>query len=393
MSGRRGERRLLFARSVDAANINAQSRNAKEILSRWSATDWRPTAIAFGEPDENVAGNPNVDLVRIASDRWWRARLWQVYQGSFDAIVYPGMHHRADYLALRTRLLSRRRVPIISTIEGLSGSTADDSREAFYSGVAGHPVFCQKLAPDHLGRLEWISQVSDHIVALSPFLVRMAEAKYGSKVSCVPLGISLDHFRAGERSERARPLVVTAGNLGEHKRPDFFLTLAERFPAADFRWFGEGPLRPRMAAEAKRLGLSNLEAPGSLLPHRLAEEFAAADIFVLPSRSEGVPKVSQEAAAASVAQIVFGFYETPSVVDGENGFVVWDDDQFVARLHALLEDRALTRRFGEKGRAMAEAWRWDHVARTWQDEICNRLDHLLGRKAMTALRSSTPGTA
>jgi glycosyltransferase involved in cell wall biosynthesis len=386
-------RRILFARSVDAANINAQSRNAKEILRRWSVPDWRPTAIAFGEADKDVAANPHVDLIRISPDRWWRARLWQVYQGSFDAIVYPGMHHSADYFALRTRLLSRRRVPIISTIEGLSGSTADESREAFFSAAAGHRVYCQKLAPAHLSRVEWISGASDHIIALSPFLVRMAEAKYGNEVSCVPLGIALDHFSSVERARFDRPVVVTAGNLGEHKRPDFFLSLAEKFPQADFKWFGDGPLRKRMAAEAKRLGLMNLDVPGSLNPDRLAAEFGRANLFVLTSRSEGVPKVSQEAAAAGLAQIVFGFYEAPSVVDGGNGFVVWDDEQFAARLKTMIDDPALASRMGDKGRTMAAQWSWDRVALEWQSSICGRLEKLVSGRAALPVSVESLGTS
>src|SRR5690348_7466588 len=108
-----------------------------------------------------------------------------------------------------------------------------------------------------------------------------------------------------------------------------------------------------MISESKRLGLANLRAPGALPSARLAEELTRASIFVLPSLSEGVPKVTQEAAAAGLAQVVFGFYEAPSVVDGENGFVVWDDERFMARLKTLVDDPSLVRRFGDKGRAMA----------------------------------------
>src|SRR5262249_49715062 len=155
----------------------------------------------------------------------------------------------------------------------------------------GHAVFCQKLRASHLDRVEWMHEYASHIIAISPFLERMALAKYGTKVSCLPLGIDGSLWRCRAPTPRSRPLVVSAGNGRAHKRPETFLDFAKAFPDADFRWYGDGELRMPLASEAKRLGLANVSLPGAIDPERLAEEFASADIFVLPSKSEGVPKV------------------------------------------------------------------------------------------------------
>ena len=262
-----------------------------------------------------------------------------------------------------------RGLPVISTIEELSGSVSDDAREAFFSAHAGHSVFCHKLAPSHLERVEWITRNSSHIVAISPFLARMAAAKYGAKVSELQLGTDVALWRGGRHTPNARPVVVSAGNVQAHKRPQRFLDFARMFPEADFTWFGEGDLRTHLASEAAQLGLSNLRFPGAVAPERLAAEFGAADIFVLPSKSEGVPKVTQEAAAAGLAQVVFGFFETPSVVNGENGFAVWNDTEFEVRLGQLLNDVGLRRRLGNSGEQMAKDWSWDRFAPMWERHI------------------------
>ena len=275
-------RRILFARAADTDNFNAQCKNAQHILRHWRSSHWRPTIVAFRDPDPHVAANPNVDILPIRPDRLWRLKFWQIYQQSFDAIFYPGLHHRADYLGLRARSLIRRKVPIIATVEGLVGSTADDSREEYYSSVAGHPVYCQKLAPALLARIEWINKASDHLIAISPFLGRMAAAKYGNKVSQLPVGIDASLIRRSEWRVRGRPRVVCAGNVRPHKRPEFFLALARQFPAADFLWFGHGDLRDALVSEASRHSLANLSFPGAVQPEQLAREFASADIFVLP---------------------------------------------------------------------------------------------------------------
>ena len=91
--------------------------------------------------------------------------------------------------------------------------------------------------------------------------------------------------------------------------------------------------------------------------------------MVLPSLSEGVPKITQEAAACGLAQIVFGHYETPTVVDGVNGYVVHNDDELQSRLGELIDDAALRRRMGAAGIEMAQQWSWQRVAPLWQERI------------------------
>ena len=51
-------------------------------------------------------------------NRLWYLRMALRYQGSFDAIFYPGLHRTADYAALRIRVLTGRTpFPMISTME------------------------------------------------------------------------------------------------------------------------------------------------------------------------------------------------------------------------------------------------------------------------------------
>jgi glycosyltransferase involved in cell wall biosynthesis len=90
---------------------------------------------------------------------------------------------------------------------------------------------------------------------------------------------------------------------------------------------------------------------------------------VLPSLAEGVPKVVQEAVACGLPAIVFGYYETPSVVDGENGFVVWSLEQLLERTGELSADPNAARAMGRKGATMAEEWDWDRVAPLWEARI------------------------
>lgn len=362
-------RRILVARLADAAELNAQCKNAQQILRHWRSADYRPSILAFSAPDPGVAANPNVDIVRLPYNRLWRAALFATYMRGFDGIFYPGIHHRADWLALRARKATGRRVPVIATIESLAGKTNDDSVERWFAGVAGHQVYCGNIPAGQFARHEEICELADHIVAISPFLARLATARYGKKVSMLPLGVDTKLFQRKSFERHGRPRVVGVGTVYARKRPELFLNLAAKFQRADFVWFGDGDLRQHILEEIARQGLSNLQFPGAIRPERLASELAASDMIVVPSFAEGVPKVTQEAAAAGLAQIIFGFYEAPTVVDGGNGFVVWSDEQLFDRLAQLLADPDLTGRMGRAGQRMAQGWSWEVIAPQWEERI------------------------
>jgi glycosyltransferase involved in cell wall biosynthesis len=364
-----GQKRILFARSADANNFNAQAKNAQNILRRWRSFEFRPTIFSFFTPDEGVAANPNVDIIQVAPDRLWRAKVFAAYMKQFEAVFYPGVHHFADWAALKARAMFGRPLPIITTMEGLLGVDGDPTFDRKYVEIAGHPAFSQKIPHPQWRRVNELHRMARHIIAISPFLARQASAQYRAKVSTLPLGVDLALFRRTRWERRGRPRVVCAGSVRDHKQPHVFLALATLFPDADFVWFGKGELRARILEQAAQAGISNLSFPGSLAPDALAHEFSTADVMVLPSRNEGVPKVTQEAAATGLAQIVFGFYEAPSVVDGVNGFVVWSEEEMIERLGTLLANPDLVERFGRAGTRMAEAWSWDVVAPQWEKLI------------------------
>ncbi len=282
------------------------------------------------------------------------------------AVFYPGAS-RADFAGLRVRRALRLRGPIIATLEGLVG---DKEREQFYSLAAGHAVHCQPVTERELKCCDYVLQTADHVIAISPFLRRMGQARYGDKFSVLPLGVDLGTFHSeAAQPERTVRTVVSAGRVAAHKRPEVFLDLAERYPEVRFKWFGEGDRRKALIAVAAARNIANVEFPGSCPPERLAQEFRAANIFVLPSRCEGVPKVTQEAAACGLPVVAFGHYEAPSVVHGRNGFVVWSDDEFISRTGELLTNPLLASDMGRCGATMSQEWNWNLLAPRWESTL------------------------
>ncbi|HSB38404.1 MAG TPA: glycosyltransferase family 4 protein [Gaiellaceae bacterium] len=161
----------------------------------------------------------------------------------------------------------------------------------------------------------------------------------------------------GSRAEANGPVRVVS--VGRFAYPKDFSTLLEALEriGSDCRaaLVGEGPGLQEVTSGIVARGLSGrvelLGARGDV-----AGVLAASDIFVLSSRSEGLPVSILEAMAAGlpvVATDVGGV--TEAVVDGETGLVVppADPEALAAALERLVVDGGLRRRLGAAGRARA----------------------------------------
>lgn len=359
-------KRLVFVpRLMDEANMNPQSKNAQAILGRWGGDRAVCRTLCYNEPVPLVAANPFVRVHRLLRRHLWYFDAILQFQRRADLVFYADAHwtHRAG---LAVRKLTGRKVPLIGTAEGFAG---DAAREEKLSEWAGHRVYCQYVPPEGLAALDRFSRDADHIIAISPFIARMQERLYGEKVSYLPLGIDSPIFHDKPTEKNRRLTVIGCGRLYANKRPDVFIELASRYTDVDFAWYGWGELLEPLRARAEDLKLNNLSYPGPVKNTELADAFRKAHLFILPSRSEGVPKVTQEAAACGLPQVIFGFYEAYSVVDGQNGYVVWDDEGFYERVDQLLANPGLREDMGRIGAEMAKAWSWDILAPQWQSTI------------------------
>ena len=80
------------------------------------------------------------------------------------------------------------------------------------------------------------------------------------------------------------------------------------------------------------------------------------------------------------------------MIDGQNGFVVWDSDAaFAGRLRELLANPTLRQRMGDFAAKMADEWSWDRLAPKWQQRILDIIGSAESRDSR--VRSSGDGFA
>jgi glycosyltransferase involved in cell wall biosynthesis len=107
-----------------------------------------------------------------------------------------------------------------------------------------------------------------------------------------------------------------------------------------------------------------------------------ADIFCLPSRSEGMSNALLEAMACRLPCVATSVGGTPEViVDGVSGFLVGSEDwaMLAARMLTLLRDPARARRMADEGRRVVESrFTLNHVAQTLSQLYNDLLSKKLG---------------
>ena len=355
---------VFVTRWMDETNTNSQNLNARGLLSRFRDPRARWTSVCSEAPADHIRRN-GIQTIRLSSTRWAMLRLTLAYQSKFDAIFYVGPHW-GDEVGLKMRRLSGRRIPVIPTFEGVI-ATATEVRQL--SDLVGHQVCSEPFAESGIPRLRYIYGEADHIIAISPFLVRVAKFLYGDKVSCLPLGVEGHIFHSRGRREPARCRVLCCGSVKARKNPQIFLRLAERYKEADFVWFGDGVMRQSLIAETTKMRLDNLRFPGPIQPEPLAQELRNSSLFVIPSYAEGVPKVTNEAAACGLPIVLNGFYEATTVVHQHNGLVAWSDEELIEHVGTLIRDPDKRATMGQRSAEMAKEWDWDVIAPQWEKLI------------------------
>jgi glycosyltransferase involved in cell wall biosynthesis len=166
------------------------------------------------------------------------------------------------------------------------------------------------------------------VVAVSQDLVEHV-LKLGvdaQKVRLIYNGVDSTVFRPGSKDEARDqlevagdvPLLLFVGNLFPVKGPDVllsaFATLIAEGVSARLAVIGQGHLRGMLERQSVDLGIEKQTTfIGPLPQEQLARWYRAADLLVLPSRSEGVPNVLLEASACGCPWVASNVGGVPEI--------------------------------------------------------------------------------
>jgi len=118
----------------------------------------------------------------------------------------------------------------------------------------------------------------------------------------------------------------------------------------EFRIIGDGPLKNKIL---KEIELSGIKEKISWLPSTelIIEEYLNSSIYLMTSRTEGLPMVLLEAQACGLPIVSFNCETGPAeiVIDNENGFLIdcFDIEKMAQKICLLCSDYDLRTKFGK----------------------------------------------
>ena len=273
--------------------------------------------------------------------------LWRTRRG-YDVIHVHGMNYHSATAVRAGRWFGR---PTVTKLAN-SGAASDvvkmrENRQLFGARL---------LLPSALA--------GDRFVALNTAVVNelVAVGVAHERIISIPNGVPTESIPPRADHETSGPArVVFVGRLHEQKGLDILLEAAAKLdePAAGrlrIDLLGEGPDRPVLEARIRELGLGEtvtLAGEVDDVPSRLR----TADVFVLPSRAEGLSNALLEAMAHGLPVIVSDVPGNTDVIEHDiNGlrFDAGDPESLADGLGRLVGDEALRSRLGLEARRHVE---------------------------------------
>jgi len=175
--------------------------------------------------------------------------------------------------------------------------------------------------------------------------------------------------RLGLRPE-SRPVILTVSRLVPDKQPLLLLEAFRRLRqqrSCSLLFIGSGVLQQELTRRVQEQGIPDVHIAGFVNQSTIAQAYATADIFVLPSvRRETWGLAVNEAMNFSLPIIVSKKAGCASdlVREGVNGYVVSPGDvyQLKDRLERLVSSPHLRSEFGEASLQMIGAWNYETAA-------------------------------
>lgn len=210
------------------------------------------------------------------------------------------------------------------------------------------------------------------VVANSNGLRDLAQ-KFDSRfeISVIPNGVDVDTDN-GENREWIPARLLSVGRLVHQKGFDLAMRALAELKDVQWQWMivGDGPLMHTLKSIADRLGILDCITFTGWQPRdQLMEHYKQANLFVFPSRHEGMPNAVLEAMATGlpiVASRIAGNEEL--VVDGVTGILVPSENVTSLReaLKRLINDPLLRERMGKaSSQRVEEFYTWDGTARQY----------------------------
>ena len=306
-------------------------------------------------------------LKQPARNRKYKALLLEVFERiKPDIIVSTGLQDR-NFLP-RMRVSSNpvfiREIHLMSTYRRL---TAEGFKEKMLSRWSEFMDY--GLSINHYDRIIILTEED-----------RRRNWPNNPKVICMPNPLTVT---SNARSPLTAQKAIAVGRLNREKHFDALIKawrlVANHYPdwTLDI-WGGNGSLYDYLKNMIVQLDLDKHVFLRGETPD-ISTKMAESSMIVSTSRTEGMPLVLLEALSAGLPIVTFNYmYGADEIVsDGENGFIVEEDDieALAEQIERLITDSDLRKKMGDNAYASSKKFLPEVIAQRWMDLfICLRAE-------------------
>lgn len=213
------------------------------------------------------------------------------------------------------------------------------------------------------------------VVAVSEYTRGLALKHYDVPVEVIHNGVECAALPKWQPSDGSAPRIIFAGRFVTHKNPTDLVEALARL--AHFPWTcimaGDGEQLETVRSLTERHGLDNrIHLTGWVTPEQVLEHFAASDILVLPSRSEGLSVVGVQGLAMGLALVLSDAGGNPELVQpGQNGFLfpAGDVSALSDALETLLTSPEKIAAFQARSRELAQDFELGKIISQYEESL------------------------
>lgn len=271
---------------------------------------------------------------------WYWCKYWAMLFGKYDIYYLP----KQEPMDCRFSEKHKNNI-FISSVEGVVG---------------------EQISSDNKNAERYFNELMTDYFSISQCIKNSVKSYWGRETEVLYLG--LDEPTEAVRAHTQVKTLIWIGSVIDRKRPQLFLECAKAFPDCRFVMVGDGDKSSaidQMIADNK---IENIDVLGRIPNDRVYHELNKADLLLMTSDKEGLPKVIGEAMICGVPSIYINeCYDVDYVVSGENGYAVANVDEMISKIRYLIDHPAEYDAMSKKAEESVQEYLWPKLIKKYED--------------------------
>ncbi len=292
--------------------------------------------------DKKAYKDMGIKLHRLWHHRivWKWSKLWEMRRAKCDIYYLP----KSEIMDVQFAKKNKGKKVLVSSVEGVVG---------------------EQIPADDMYQKSFFNNSMDDYFSISQCVQESVKKCWDYDSKLLYLGVNEIATEAREKKEIKN--VVWIGSVIDRKRPQYLLDCAKAFPDLQFTMIGDGDKLQGIKESIRAENISNIQCLGRIPNEKVYKELEKADLLLMTSDKEGLPKVIGEAMMSFVPSIYINeCYTVDYIQDGVNGFGVANLDEMKKKVQYLLDNPDIYQQMSKSAFDIIQNYRWSVLIKEYE---------------------------